>query len=642
MRRRSKVDGGPVKTRRRKTATSKRRLEPKIKRGRSSVVLGREEKVARLTRELDEALERQNATSDVLRIISGSPGDLKAVFDAILANAVRICGARFGNLALFDGNHMLMAAMHNAPRAFEDLRRGDPVIPLDRSILGLVVKTKKVVNFEDLAAEERYAGSMLAKVAGARTALAVPMLRDNELVGAIAIYHQEVRPFTDKQIDLLTNFAAQAVIAIENTRLLNELREALEQQTATADVLRVISASPGELEPVFQALLEKATRICAAKFGNLFLCEGDGFRIVALHSAPPAYAERWKREPLISLRDHPDVPLARVAATRDVVHIVNLAEEAGYIERDPTFVSAVESAGARTMLLVPMFRESELIGAIVIYRQEVRPFSDKQIELVKNFAAQAVIAIENTRLLNELRQSLEQQTATADVLQVISSSPGDLKPVFDAMLANAVGICEAKFGILFRYENEVYQPVAFIGVPPALSRYLEDRRGSFRPVPGSMLDRVRQTKQVCHAPDYAAEASPGKAVELGGARSTVDVPMLKDGALIGAISIYRQEVRPFTDKQIELVKNFAAQAVIAIENTRLLNELRNRWSSRRPLRTSSRLSAVRHSICRLYSIRWWSRPQSFVTPTERPSVSPETAFIIMRQATDSAPDRRSS
>ena len=574
MRRRSKVDGGPVKTRRRKTATSKRRLEPKIKRGRSSVVVGREEKVARLTRELDEALERQNATSDVLRIISGSPGDLKAVFDAILANAVRICGARFGNLALFDGNHMLMAAMHNAPRAFEDLRRGDPVIPLDRSILGPVVKTKKVVNFEDLAAEERYAGSMLAKVAGARTALAVPMLRDNELVGAIAIYHQEVRPFTDKQIDLLTNFAAQAVIAIENTRLLNELREALEQQTATADVLRVISASPGELEPVFQALLEKATRICAAKFGNLFLCEGDGFRIVALHSAPPAYAERWKREPLISLRDHPDVPLARVAATRDVVHIVNLAEEAGYIERDPTFVSAVESAGARTMLLVPMFRESELIGAIVIYRQEVRPFSDKQIELVKNFAAQAVIAIENTRLLNELRQSLEQQTATADVLQVISSSPGDLKPVFDAMLANAVGICEAKFGILFRYENEVYQPVAFIGVPPALSRYLEDRRGSFRPVPGSMLDRVRQTKQVCHAPDYAAEASPGKAVELGGARSTVDVPMLKDGALIGAISIYRQEVRPFTDKQIELVKNFAAQAVIAIENTRLLNELR--------------------------------------------------------------------
>ena len=759
MRRRSKGDGGPVKTRRRKTATSKRRLEPKIKRRRSSAVAGQEEKVARLTRELDEALERQNATSDVLRIISSSPGDLKAVFDAMLANAVRICGARFGNLALFDGNDMRMAAMHNAPRAFEDLRRGDPVIPLDRSILGPVVKTKKVVNFEDLAAQERYAGSMLAKVAGARTALAVPMLRDNELVGAIAIYHQEVRPFTDKQIELLTNFAAQAVIAIENTRLLNELREALEQQTATADVLRVISASPGELEPVFQALLEKATRICAAKFGNLFLCEGDGFRIVALHSAPPAYAERWRREPLISLRDHPDVPLARVAATRDVVHIVNLAEEAGYFERDPTFVSAVESAGARTMLLVPMFRESQLIGAIVIYRQEVRPFSDKQIELVKNFAAQAVIAIENTRLLNELRQrttdltesleqqtatsevlsvisrspgelgpvfdamlenavrlcdakfgnlflydgeafhaaalhrasqayaearrqavrvrdlhpevplvritrtkrvihiadvrteqsyiehdpefsklvdvaggrtlllvpmlkenellgtfaiyrqevrpfadkqielvknfaaqaviaientrllselreSLEQQTATADVLQVISSSPGDLNPVFDAMLANAVGICEAKFGILFRYENEVYQPAAFIGVPPALSRYLEERRGSFRPVPGSLLDRVRQTRQVCHTPDYAAEASPGKAVELGGARSTVDVPMLKDGALIGAISIYRQEVRPFTDKQIELVQNFAAQAVIAIENTRLLNELR--------------------------------------------------------------------
>ena len=224
-----------------------------------------------------------------------------------------------------------------------------------------------------------------------------------------------------------------------------------------------------------------------------------------------------------------------------------------------------------------------LVGVIAIYRQEIRPFTDKQIALVQNFAAQAVIAIENTRLLNELRQrtadlseSLEQQTATSEVLSVISSSPGELEPVFQAMLENAVRICDAKFGILFRYENEAYDPVALFGLPPALEEFLRQQRGSFQPIPGSLLDRIRQTKTLSHTADYAAEPAPGRAVALGGARSTVDVPMLKDNSLIGVISIYRQEVRPFSDKQIDLVKNFAAQAVIAIENTRLLNELRQR------------------------------------------------------------------
>src|SRR6516225_427893 len=251
---------------------------------------------------------------------------------------------------------------------------------------------------------------------GLRTVLSVPMLKQGELIGTFNLFRQEVRPFTDKQIELVQNFAAQAVIAIENTRLLNELRESLHQQTATSEVLGVISSSPGELEPVFRAMLESATRICEAKFGSMYLREGDAFRIVAMHNAPPAFAEARRLQPLV--RPGPGTGLYRVASTKQVVHIVDIRAEQPYLEREPSSVTMVERAGARTLLIVPMLKDDELIGNINIYRQEVRPFTGKQIELVKNFAAQAVIAIENTRLLNELRQrtddlseALEQQTA---------------------------------------------------------------------------------------------------------------------------------------------------------------------------------------------------------------------------------------
>src|SRR5262249_52512386 len=266
---------------------------------------------------------------------------------------------------------------------------------------------------------------------GARTLILIPMLKDDKLIGFVAIYRQEVRPFTDKQIALVQNFAAQAVIAIENTRLLNELRESLEQQTATADVLRVISSSPGELEPVFQAMLENATRLCDALFGNLFIREDNDMRIVATHHPPSAYSEWWSPGALIVLRDNPNTPLARMIESKAIVHVADMSRDLAYLERASRIVALVESAGVGTMILVPMLKEGDLIGGVAIYRQEIRPFTDKQIELVQNFAAQAVIAIENTRLLNELRQSLEQQTATADVLRVISSSPGQLKSVFD-------------------------------------------------------------------------------------------------------------------------------------------------------------------------------------------------------------------
>ena len=412
----------------------------------------------------------------------------------------------------------------------------------------------------------------LAKFADARTLLMVPLLNDNELVGFFGIYRQEVRPFTDKQIALLQSFATQAVIAIENARLLTELRESLEQQTATSEVLRVISSSPGELSPVFQAMLENATRICEAKFGNLFLHDQGAFRAVAWHGEP-TYVENWSRQSSIIISDEPRIPLARLAKTQRTVHVADLRAEPAYkAGSSAPLVTLVDSGGARTLLIVPMLKEHALVGAIAIYRQEVRPFTDKQIALLQNFAAQAVIAIENARLLNELRQrttdltertddlteALEQQTATSEVLRVISSSPSDLDPVFQAMLMNATRLCEAKFGILTLYEGDArFRVVAMHNAPPA---FAEHWRGE--PVlnvgPQTASARVAVTKEVVHISDYAEEAAyklrdPGavSVAELGGARTFLAVPMLKENELVGIIHIYRQEVRPFTDKQID-------------------------------------------------------------------------------------------
>ena len=538
----------------------------------------------RLLNELRQSLEQQTATSEVLSVISSSPGELGPVFQAMLENATRICDANFGNLLLHDGNDFQVRAMHNAPPAWNELRQRSPTVhPGPNHPLARMAATKQFQHTIDLTADVSYlerdpALVPIVDLAGARTALVVPMLKDDVLVGAIVIYRQEVRPFTEKQIELVQNFAAQAVIAIENTRLLNELRqrttdltESLEQQTATSGVLSVISSSPGELAPVFQAMLANATRICEAKFGTLYVFEDNGFRRVAMHNGPAAYAEARPGDRV--LRPPADVPLGRIVITKRAEQVADVRTTRAFIDGNPFVVSAVHLGGYRTVLAVPMLKDNKLIGAIVIHHQEVRAFTDKQITLVENFAAQAVIAIENTRLLNELRQSLEQQTATSEVLSVISSSPGELEPVFQSMLQNATHICEAKFGTLFRFDGLAYHLAAQFGTPPELAEF-QRRRGPFQTQSDGLLDQMMRTKQVRHTADEAAEPLPGKAATLGGARSTVYVPLLKDEMLIGAIVIYRQEVRPFTDKQIELVRNFAAQAVIAIENTRLLNELR--------------------------------------------------------------------
>jgi GAF domain-containing protein len=315
-----------------------------------------------------------------------------------------------------------------------------------------------------------------------RTVLVVPMMREGAPLGTLTLWKTEVAPFTEAQIELVKTFADQAVIAIENVRLFDELSESLEQQTATSEVLQVISSSPGELQPVFDAMLANATRICGAKFGMLYRREGDHYRVEAMHGVPPAYAEERQRQPLFK----PPGALGRLASAKRAIHIADITKDESYVS-----IAMAGLAGARTLLTVPMLKDNEVIGAINIYRQEVRPFTDKQVELVSNFAKQAVIAIENTRLLNELRQrtddlseSLEQQTATSEVLQVISSSPGELEPVFTAMLANATRICGAKFGVLWLTESDGFARLRCMVLRPPLSK----RGGANRSfVPGREL-----------------------------------------------------------------------------------------------------------------------------------------------------------
>ena len=503
----------------------------------------------------------------------------------MLENATRLCDASFGTLWLCEsGGQMRAAAFHGAlPAAFLErwgvgtVFRPKPSVPSARAVSG-----GKPVQLVDLKEDQSYVDAdpmavASVDVAGIRSLISVPMIKDGVAVGAMTIYRREVRPFTEKQVELVCNFAAQAVIAIENARLLNELRQSLEQQTATAEVLRVISSSPGALEPVFQAMLENATRICEAKFGTMYFREGDGFRAVAMHGAPPAYVELRLHK---LLHPGPDTGIGRVVATKRVVQVEDASADPAYSAGDPMRVAAVDLGGVRTILDVPMLKDNEVIGAIAIYREVVRPFTDKQIALVQNFAAQAVIAIENTRLLNELRQrtddlteSLEQQTATSEVLQVISSSPGELRPVFESMLENAVRICEASFGNLLLYENEAFRHVALHNAPQAWA--VEQQRDPVAPRGSArFLYHVADTKQISHIADIAEENPNEPIAKIAGARTLLIVPMLKESDLIGAIAVYRRDVRPFTDKQIDLVKNFAAQAVIAIENTRLLSELR--------------------------------------------------------------------
>jgi GAF domain-containing protein len=480
----------------RKGAKNRRRitgLRSKTTKARTNVDRVRDN--ADLRKRLAEALEQQTATAEILAIISSSPTDAQPVFDTIVRNFVSLCGSTFGVIYTFDGELVHFASAYGfSPDQLASLKAKYPVHVNDRSVLSSrAILAKTPVHIQDVMSDPHYDRQHVA-LSGSRRLLAVPMLREGVPLGAIVGAWAEAGATPKQHEELLKVFAAHAVIAIENTRLLNELRqrtddlsEALEQQTATSEVLEVISSSPGELEPVFATMLGNAARICEAKFGTLWLCEGETFRFVAQHNAPTAWIAKRQEEPVF--RPHPESGLGRLLLTKQVTHIPDIRTTQAYIERDPGVVVGAELAGYRTALAVPMLKENELIGAFSIYRQEVLPFTEKQIALVQNFAAQAVIAIENTRLLNELRQSLEQQTATSDVLSVIASSPGELQPVFDAMLANATRLCNAKFGTLSLYDGEAFRNVALHNVPP---EYADIRLRDKKPSPRGLMSHVYQ------------------------------------------------------------------------------------------------------------------------------------------------------
>jgi GAF domain-containing protein len=530
---------------------------------------------ARLITETREALEQQTATAEVLQVINSSPGDLAPVFDAILDKAHRLCAATRGALALYDGEFFRAVAIHGYPEEVaEEIRR-----PYGANIFfQRIVDGDRYVQIPDFQAVSAQLGDPVGRRAldhlELRTWLAVPLRKEGLLLGYISAVRSEVRPFSGKEIALLENFAAQAVIAMENARLLTETREALEQQTATAEVLQVINSSPGDLGPVFEAMLDKALGLCNAAFGMLGTVDGDELRTVAARGLPQAYVEIRKNNPPVHGPGR-----ARILAGERVVHILDLSNEEFYRTSDPNRRAVIDLGGARTVLLVALEKDGGVLGHIGVYRQEVQPFSDRQIALLQNFAAQAVIAIDNARLITETREALEQQTATAEVLQVINSSPADLAPVFDAVLEKALRICGAAFGILSGFDGKGFPLLAAHGVPETYLPLAHLRR----PLPGMPLDRLTLGEALVHIEDITAGAgyrsgNPREQVviEQAGARTAVWVALRKDEVLLGALTIYRTKVRPFTDKQIALLENFAAQAVIAMENARLLGELRQR------------------------------------------------------------------
>jgi two-component system, NtrC family, sensor kinase len=529
------------------------------------------------TTDLTESLEQQTATSEVLGVISRSKFELQPILQSVVDTASQLCRADVSVIFRLEGGVYRFAAGYSLDPAYLEHERQTPISPGPGTIVGRAAMSREVVQIEDAWTDALYEQKAAVKISGGRSMIGVPLMREGDPIGVIGLARTRVEPFTQREIELVTTFADQAVIAIENTRLFEaeqqrtrELSESLEQQTATSEVLSVVSRSPAELHPVFETILQNAVRICGAKFGNLWLREGDFVRIGATYGAPAEWSEFLRREPVFRL--DPRLGTARLIVTKQPYQVADIAADPTYGDKVRT--ATIELAHARSLIGVPLLRDDEVIGIIVIYRQEVRPFTDKQIEVVQNFAAQAVIAIENARLLNELRESLQQQTATADVLKVISRSTFDLQTVLDALLESAARLCAADKSTIHLPEGDVYRIRAHYGLTQEAVEYALLQ--PLRPGHSSAVGRVALEGKTIQIPDVLAdpEYHAMDYQQAFGYRTILGVPLLRDGKAIGTLSLLRDEVSPFTDKQIELVTVFADQAVIAMENARLLTELR--------------------------------------------------------------------
>jgi GAF domain-containing protein len=517
---------------------------------------------------LKESLEYQTATSAVLKVISRSTFDLQPVLDTLVKTAARLCCADIAHIAIRDGEVYRPKARFAMSLELDLFVKDQTFMPDRGTITARTLLEKRIVHVVDVAADLEMHSLEGQRLGGFRSVLGVPLMRDDVVIGAIVLGRLRVEPFTDKQIELVTTFADQAVIAIDNARLITDTREALDQQTATAEVLQVINSSPGDLAPVFDAMLEKAMRLCEAAFGFMTVVDGERSRTVAARGVPAAYAAFRERNPTPA-----NAPIAsRVRKGEPFIHTVDLKAERFYEEGEPQRRAIVDLGGARTLLAVPLMRDRAVLGAIQVYRTDVRPFSDKQIALLQNFAAQAVIAMENARLLTETREALDQQTATAEVLQVINSSPGDLTPVFDAILEKAHTLCEAATGSLRIIDGDMIRTVAIRGYSGELADLF---RSSISTSGAQLVEALRDGAPFVHIIDVAESHDPISGLFVAsGNRAVLVVPLRKDNSLLGMIVAGRKEARPFTDKQIALLQNFAAQAVIAVENARLITETR--------------------------------------------------------------------
>ena len=530
------------------------------------------------TEDLSESLRQQTATADVLKVISRSAFDLPNVLETLVCSAARLCGDPRAAIYLIRDGLLHLEASHNNPPEWVVLRKSQPLAPSRDTPSGRAVLTGRVDHVADLMKDPDFSRHDLARIGDYRATLNIPLIREGTSIGVLSLARPEPGPFTQRQIEIVQTFADQAVIAIENVRLFEQLQtrtrdlsEALTYQTGSANILRVIASSPTEVGPVLKAIVESACGLCEAYDALVVLRDGDDIVIQAHHGQVPVV---WSRRS-ISVKS----PSGRAIIDRRTVHVHDLLGPEG--EQYPTGREYALRSKVRTVLSVPLLREGESMGAIVLRRMEVRPFDDKQITLLQTFADQAVIAIGNVRLFEQLNESLERQTATSEVLEIISASSGALSPVFHKMLENATRICGAGFGTMNLYEEGGFRTVALHNAPQA---YVDTRLyQNIRPHPASGLSTVEKTHQTVHIDDIRTqppyvEGDPNvrALADLAGARTLVIVPMLKEDELIGTITIFRQEVKPFTDKQIELVSNFAHQGVIAIENARLLNQLRER------------------------------------------------------------------